>query len=100
MILAAEQAHSGVILHILFLHVGRRADGEFYRVPNLVQRMAPTVEYGSDDIQSSLFVVTVTDERDLRSWHDQRNRNEKLVALQSKIGDAEIQREVGGRQVR
>jgi hypothetical protein len=31
-ILAAEQTHAGVILHVLFLYVGRCAHGEFHGV--------------------------------------------------------------------
>src|SRR5450432_1927723 len=42
-------------------------------------------------------MVAAADEWNLRSRHHQRDRNEKLVVLQPKVGDAEIQRQIGGR---
>jgi len=60
--------------------------------------MVFVIEHHSNHIQRCLLAVAAADEWNLRARHHQRGGNEKLVALQSEVGDAQIQGEIRGRQ--
>ena len=100
MILAAQQAHPGVILHILFLYIGRCAHREFHGVANSIQWVAFVVEHHSNHVQRCLVAVAAAHEWDLRARYHQRNGNEKLVAIQPEVSDPEVERQIRGRQLR
>src|SRR5208282_1716058 len=61
--------------------------------------MVFAIEHHPNYVQRCLVAIAASDERNLRSRHHQRNGNEELTALQTEVGNTQIQGQIRGRQI-
>ena len=85
MVLAWRQRKSRRILNVFSLHLLRGIECQLHVIANISDDDALRVLDLPHHIDVRLIAVTVLYAMDLRARHNQRHRNEELVALQPEI---------------